>query len=223
MNKNAPIVSLSFFTYSFTDQFWALKQMQLSKTIGKELQGTTFAKLLGTGGGKFGFSIKPDFSTYALLCVWEDASKAKTLETHPIFRQLEEKSHTSDTYYMLCTQSHGAWNGINPLQPSADYKSGPMFTLTRASLSAPKLFAFWTHVPATTRALEKSRGLLFSKGVGELPIVEQATFSHWEDAESMMDFAYKSEHTKVLIKAKKEKWFKEELFARFIPVNLDEW
>jgi len=223
MNNKISVVSLSFFTYSFTDQLWALKQMQLSKTIGEKLEGATFAKLLGTGGGKFGFSIRPDFSTYALLCVWQNASKAKTLASHPIYKQLEAKSFESETYYMACTQSHGAWDGINPLKPSVEYKSGPMFTLTRASLSAPKLFAFWTHVPATTRALEKADGLLFSKGVGELPVIEQATFSHWASAENMMDFAYRSEHTEVLIKAKKEKWFKEELFARFIPVNLEEW
>jgi len=223
MNNKIPIVSLSFFTYSFTDQLWALKQMQLSRTIGDKLEGTSFAKLLGTGAGKFGFSIRPDFSTYALLCVWDNASKAKTMESLEIYKHLNYKSVESETFYMACTQSHGAWNGINPLKPSVEYKSGPMFTLTRASLSAPKLFAFWTHVPATTRALEKADGLLFSKGVGELPIIEQATFSHWKNAENMMDFAYKSEHTEVLIKAKKEKWFKEELFARFIPVNLEEW
>jgi len=223
MNHQTPVVSLSFFTFSLTDKFWALKQMQLSKSISDLLQGTSFAKLLGTGGGKFGFSLKPDFSTYALLCVWENPAKAKTLESHEIYRKLEGKSRESETYYMACTQSHGAWGGINPLKPAVEYTSGPMFTLTRASLSASKLFAFWTHVPVTTDALKKSKGLLFSKGVGELPIIEQATFSHWKDAESMMDFAYQSGHKDVLIKAKKEKWFKEELFARFIPVNLDEW
>ncbi|KEO75295.1 hypothetical protein [Anditalea andensis] len=223
MNNQIPIVSLSFFTYSIRDQFWALKQMQQSKTIRYKLHGTSFAKLLGTGGGKFGFSIKPDFSTYALLCVWKNAAEAKTLESHHIFTQLKGKSHTSETYYMACTQSHGAWDGVNPLVPAVEYQSGPMFTLTRASLSAAKLLAFWTHVPATTRALEKSNGLLFSKGVGELPIIEQATFSHWENSESMLNFAYKSEHTQVLIKAKKQNWFKEELFARFIPVNLEDW
>jgi len=223
MNQEIPVVSLSFFTFPITDRLWALKQMQFSKTIGDHLKGTTFAKLLGTGGGKFGFSIKPDFSTYCLLCVWENAAKAKTLESNEIYIQLEEKSRESQTYYMACTQSHGAWGGINPLEPAVKYTSGPMFTLTRASLSASKLFAFWSHVPATTDALKKSKGLLFSKGVGELPIIEQATFSHWKSAEDMMDFAYRSRHTKVLIKAKKGKWFKEELFARFIPVNLEEW
>lgn len=223
MNHQTPVVSLSFFQFSLTDKFWALKQMQFSNTISDMLEGTSFAKLLGTGGGKFGFSLKPDFSTYALLCVWDNAEKAKNLESYDIFKQLEHKSRESETFYMACTQSHGAWGGINPLKPVVEYTSGPMFTLTRASVSASKLFAFWRHVPATTHALKNAQGLLFSKGVGELPFIEQATFSHWENEVSMVDFAYRSGHKEVMLKAQKDNWFKEELFARFIPVNLEEW
>ena len=38
--------------------------------------GLSFFKLLGTGSGE-GFSLYPDFSTYAILCVWEKESYAK--------------------------------------------------------------------------------------------------------------------------------------------------
>ncbi len=37
-----------------------------------------FYKLLGTGAGE-GFSLVPDFSTYAVLAVWNDYENAKTL------------------------------------------------------------------------------------------------------------------------------------------------
>lgn len=214
---------MSFFTFSLKNRWWALKQMQLAGSLSSTVEGISFIKLLGTGAGEFGFSIKPDLSTYALLCVWENAEKVKRLKASDIFVQLAKRSESYQTSYMACVQSHGAWGGKNPFVPAAEYTSGPLYALTRASLSPSKTYAFWRHVPATIRALKKSKGLIYSKGVGELPVIEQATFSHWQSAEDMLNFAYRSEHTEVLMKAKKGKWFKEELFARFIPVNLEEW
>lgn len=223
MNNTSPVVSLTFFSFPLKNLWWALKQMQQANSIIEKFDGVSFVKLLGTGGGEFGFSIKPDLRTYALLCVWHNAEKAKNLEKSSLFLQLTHKSSSYQTLYMACTQSHGAWGGLNPLKPTTEYVSGPLYALTRASLSPSKIIAFWQHVPDTIEALRKSSGLISSKGVGELPVIEQATFSQWQTAEDMMNFAYRSAHTQVLKKAKKGKWFKEELFARFIPINLGEW
>ena len=44
----------------------------------------------------------------------------------------------------------------------------------------------------------------FNKGVGELPIIEQATISIWESEEKMKLYAYNnSEHMKIISKARK--------------------
>ena len=63
------LTTISIFNLK-SNRFWAFKQMAISRGILKELNGLNFYKILGTGGGK-GFSLWPDFSTYALLCVWE--------------------------------------------------------------------------------------------------------------------------------------------------------
>jgi hypothetical protein len=43
------------------------------------------------------------------------------------------------------------------------------------------------------------KGLIYTKGVGEVPIIQMATFSLWKDFESVK-FAYKSKQHKEAIK-----------------------
>jgi hypothetical protein len=60
--------------------------------------------------------------------------------------------------------------------------------------------------------------LLFTKGIGEVPFLQMATFSLWKDKQSLMDFAYKSrEHTEAIAKTRSLDWYNEELFSRFEP------
>ncbi|MBS9523271.1 DUF3291 domain-containing protein [Litoribacter alkaliphilus] len=214
------LVSFSFFNFPFAQKWWALRQMQHSDL---EVPGASFAKLLGSGGGS-GFSIKPDFGTYVIMCIWDSAEKAKAWESTDLFSTFASKSHSHQTHWMSCLQSYGCWEDGNPFQnyEMAAYTDGPVFALTRASIDKTKLLAFWRNVPVTTKALYDSPGLIFAKGIGQFPLVEQATFSQWKDLESMKNFAYQSDHKQVLKMANKEGWFREDLFARFIPVDIND-
>ena len=59
-------------------------------------------------------------------------------------------------------------------------------------------------------------GVSFFKGIGELPFVQQATFSIWESEDDINNFAYSNtSHKNIVSKTKKQKWYKEDLFARF--------
>ena len=59
-------------------------------------------------------------------------------------------------------------------------------------------------------------GLLYSKGIGEVPFLQMATFSIWNDLESMMQVAYKNEeHQNAIEMTRQLNWYSEELFARF--------
>ena len=49
--------------------------MYLANFLIKKTSGLKFYKLLGTGAGA-GFSLYPDFSTYSILCVWDDLNSA---------------------------------------------------------------------------------------------------------------------------------------------------
>jgi heme-degrading monooxygenase HmoA len=61
-----------------------------------------------------------------------------------------------------------------------------------------------------------AKGFVTSIGIGEMPYIKQATFSIWQNKESMKNFAYQmKEHAEVIRKTRKENWYSEDMFARF--------
>ena len=65
-----------------------------------------------------------------------------------------------------------------------------------------------------------AEGLITSIGIGELPFIKQATFSIWESKESMKKFAYQMhQHQEAIKKTRKENWYSEDMFVRFIPLH----
>jgi hypothetical protein len=64
--------------------------------------------------------------------------------------------------------------------------------------------------------MDNYKDLIFSKGIGEFPLLMQATFSLWASSEAMMNYAYQNPmHSEMVKKTKELKWYSEELFARF--------
>ncbi len=75
-------------------------------------------------------------------------------------------------------------------------------------------------MPAVSGQLEDQSGLAFSIGIGEYPWLMQATFSIWEDYQSLQNYAYKSRHHSEVVKKTRELgWYAEELFANFSPYH----
>lgn len=220
MSDNQEIVSITFFEYPKRNRWWAFNQMQKAVSPIRRVEGVSFFKLMGTGGG-FGFSIKPDFRTYALLLVWKNADFARKYSESEIYKRFSQQCLSNFTYWMRCVQCQGRWNGKQPFAVTATAKSQePLMVITRARVKILKIPRFLRFVPGSSRSAERADGLLFTKGIGEWPAIEQATFSYWESQKQMEAFAYRSEHRKIILKVKKEGWYKEELFARFVPVSI---
>jgi hypothetical protein len=98
----------------------------------------------------------------------------------------------------------------------ARHPSGPMAVITRATIKPRYLLRFWRRVAPVARSLQSYPERRLSVGIGEWPIVQQATFSIWENQDAMIDFAYKNPvHAAVVKMNREEGWFDEELFARF--------
>ena len=208
------MVTLSVIQYT-QNKWWAFKQMQLLPPQLAKVSGCTFSKVLGTGSG-FGFSLWPDFTTYALLMKWEnDESAQRFFDESPIFTELQVKSTSIETNYLESLGAHGSWYGENPFPEKGEYTGGKIAVITRARININKLPRFWQFVPKASRAIENAKGLLYTKGIGEWPLIEQATFSIWESEQAMKDYAYQAIHKEIIGKVKQENWYKEELFSRF--------
>lgn len=186
--------------------------------------GLSFGKMLGSGAGN-GFSIWPDFGRYGLLQVWDARSYADHFfEKSDIFRTLRSGASSYWTIFLRTAIVHGKWDGECPFKPSLDYlEESPVAVLTRATIEPKLLWRFWRFVPPVSRSMgAHQEGLLFAKGVGELPLVQQATFSIWQNSGLMKAYAYQNaRHREVVRKTRELGWYKEELFARFHPIGID--
>jgi hypothetical protein len=211
------VVTFSFFKFKdWSSRFFALKGMGTSEDILKNVQGLQFYKVLGSGGGT-GFSWIPDLSVYGLLCTWSGIEAAEKF--HNSSKYLQSYTSRSDknvSFWLVPFHSHGSWSNVNPFRNTSERKNSTIAVLTRATIKPSKLFAFWKTVKQVGKRVNQSPGKVFSKGIGEWPLLQQATFSIWEDEKSMTDYAYKSdEHLNVIRQTRKKNWFSEELFARF--------
>jgi len=181
--------------------------------------GLHFFKLLGTGKG-IGFSAVPDLTTWAVLGVWDSAAAWERFrEGSDVMRRYER--HASIVRHLLLAplSSRGRWDGRSPFSPASDLPvpSGErVAVLTRATIRASRLRAFWKAVPGVDAELRGNADLLESVGFGEAPWIRQGTLSVWRDAEAFTRFAYRSpHHLEAMRRTRTEGWYAEELFARF--------
>ena len=210
---------ISFFQYTGIKNKWhAFTRMERSPILQKKINGLTFFKPLGTGSGN-GFSIKPDFSTFGFLAVFKSEELAKEFLGTDVVKEYTQTTVSYSHVLMRTVKSHGEWSKLKPFESSVEYdKTKPLAVITRATIKPKLAYQFWKNVPAVSKSMDKYDELIFSKGIGEFPLLMQATFSLWSSAEAMMNYAYKNpKHAEMVKKTRELNWYSEELFARFQP------
>ena len=214
------ITTLSFCKYtSLRNKFWGLKMMQFAHKGLANTNGLTFYRLLGSGRGK-GFNPFPDWSVYCLLQVWESEEAAHAFfKASDLMKQYTCRTDELFTLYMKNISAGGTWVGKTPFEKGADLNPDlPIAVITRATIKWNWLLRFWKYVPTSQEALDGNEGLIYTKGLGEIPIVQMATFSLWQNFEAVKQFAYNSkQHQEAIRRTRKNDWYREELFARFQP------
>ena len=219
--KAQQITQLDFFHLK-QNKFWAFKQMGVGYTALNNIPGLVFVRLLGTGAGA-GFSLFPDFSTYAVLLVWESQADADDFRNNSSFLgRYHGKCDQIRVLTLSNTHSHGKWAGQNPfvIGNKSGFKKNTIAVITRATLRWSRLLSFWKAVPKASKAIEKAKGVLYYKGICEWPFIQQATISLWQSQEDVMQFAYRSQaHASIVKTTRKKRWYKEDLFARFYLIS----
>lgn len=220
--NNESFTTLTLFNFG-SNWYWPFKEMAFAKNNFSKIEGLEFNKVMGTGGGS-GFSLKPDFSTYAILCVWKNKDSSESFfNNHKKFNQYIEKSISTRHLELKAVKSNGYWSGYQPFkhQEIKHFESdNPVAIITRATLNWNRLISFWRSVPLASKAIEKAKGVIYYKGIGEWPFFQQATISIWENFNFVNEFAYKQkEHTEIVKKTRKNNWYKEDLFSRFTVIS----
>jgi heme-degrading monooxygenase HmoA len=194
--------------------------MQYAQRDLKKIDGQRFYKLMGTGKGE-GFNPFPDWEVYVLLQVWdsEDAAESFFAESD-LMNQYGGRSEEIWTLFLKNMRAKGTWSAKRPFETNEDLDpENPLIAVvTRATIKTSRLLKFWRSVPAAQAQLKTNPGLIFTKGVGEIPVFQMATFSLWENEEALHSYAYKARgHQEAIKKTRKLDWYKEELFSRFQP------
>jgi heme-degrading monooxygenase HmoA len=211
------LTTLSIITLLPDQRRWGFAQMGTAQQPLRQVPGLRFQKLLGSGAG--GFGALPNLRRYGFMAVWESAEAAEAFfGAHPLWQQYRRRTQEIWTARLAPIKSHGLWDGVNPFDYAVENGApdGPLMVLTRASIRWQKTPRFWRYVAPTSATVAHAPGVRAAIGLGELPVVRQATVSVWESAQAMQEYAYRSEkHREVIKLTRQENWYGEELFARF--------
>lgn len=199
----------------------ALLRMGRDRTRVRRTPGLRFAKLLGTGDGRT-FTVRDaDPHRWGLLATWTSAQAARDFERRsPVaaaWQRLAVETWRAD---LRPVASRGTWSGRSPFgDPVPKRSDGPVAALTRARLRPAAAAGFWRAVPPVSADLRGRPGLRAAVGIGEAPLGLQGTFSLWESGAAVREFARGEAHAEVVARTEPERWYAEELFARFAVVG----
>jgi spheroidene monooxygenase len=213
------VVTLSVFRFEgVVNRLWAFAQMQFSRGPLKRLPDVGFVKMFGTGTGE-GFTPVPNFGVYALMTTWPSLDIARRrLAESAVFQRYRAHALEHATLHLASIASRGLWDGGTPFVTDKAAADGPgmLAVLTRATVKPRHVIAFWRHTPDISETVRGETHMHFKIGMGEVPWLQQVTFSVWDDVAAMKAFAYKSASHGGAVRAVREGgFFAEELYARF--------
>lgn len=219
MEGRIQTVTLSFFRFAGRiDKAWAFAMMGAGRLMAARTEGIGFWKLFGSGTGE-GFTPVPNTGVYAILATWPDAETARRQTSEArLFRAYAARAAESWTVLLQPTTARGRWSGQAPFTPGpgGGDGTGPVAALTRATLRPRALMQFWRRVPDISEVIGDDPNVVFKIGVGEVPLLQQVTFSIWPDDRRMADFARADgPHARAIRAVRDGNWFREELYARF--------
>ena len=202
-------------------RLWGYARFVLGRFVMRNTPGLVMHKVMGSGDGG-GFGLKPSSSRQALFCLFTDESSADAFLKSSIAKAYELRSQEFCSAKLRAYSCRGTWSGqsIAITASLPDSSSGPIATLTRASIRPTKSLRFWRMQPASEDSLNAASGCLLATGVGEAPFFRQATFSLWENTAAMNAYARTGAHLAAIQAAHEGAFFSESMFARFVPCRL---
>lgn len=205
---------------------WGLWQLAASVLPANPPKHLLFDKTLGSGR-EAGFGLTPGLDHQGYFAAFDNRGAAESFFESGE-RLAAYAAHAIETaVFLLAPYSvRGSWSGraltASPTLAVADGE--PLAALTRASIRPHKAASFWARSPAAEADLKNAQGCLLAAGLGEAPLLRQATFSVWESAQAMIDYAHSGGHHQAIASAYANGFFSETMFVRFrILASRGQW
>ncbi len=200
---------------------WGILQLILGTRPRQRLPGLLFHKVLGCGRDG-GFGIVPGLHRQGLFCLFSSPETANAFVDTARWAQ-SYRDHAAE-HLVLSLQawsSRGLWSGHAIDVASEAPTDGPIASLTRASIRPHKAFDFWARSPAAEADLARASGCLLAIGLGEAPVLRQATFSLWRSPTDLEAYAHSAGHLAAIRAAYGRHHFSESMFVRFRPLRIE--
>jgi len=213
---------------------WGWSRVVFGKRLLRKVRGLRFAKAMGSGEGG-GFGLWPSATRQSLFAVFDGQAAAEHfLAASPTVAAYRAHSRECCVALLRATSSRGSWDGsvisvtavtavnavdavITDGEPAF---AAPVAVLTRASIRPSRAWKFWRHSPASEHALAQAAGCRLAAGMGEAPLLRQATFSVWDRQADMDAYARQGPHLEAIRAAQREGYFSESMFVRFQVLQL---
>jgi hypothetical protein len=202
---------------------WGLGRIALG-SLGRwpagPVPGLRFAKALGSGHDG-GFGLRPSASVQGLFAVFDGEAAARAFaESSPTRAAYEDRAQETCVAVLRATSCRGTWSHDAIAVTATPANAGPVASLTRASIRARRAASFWRREPAAQAALAAAGGCRLAVGLGEAPLLRQATFSLWDSAADMDAYARSGAHQAAIHAAYGQGFFSESMFVRFAVLSL---
>jgi spheroidene monooxygenase len=201
-------------------RLWGWSRIMLGATPLRAVPGLRWAKALGSGH-EGGFGLRPSASRQGLFALFGNERSADDF-VQSSATMAAYRGHSRDFVIakLRATSCRGTWSGAGVAVTAAAPAAGPVAALTRASIRPSRALSFWRHSPLSEAALASAAGCQLAVGLGEAPVLRQATFSVWESQAAMDAYARSGAHLNAIRGALAGDWFSESMFVRFVPLLL---
>ena len=200
--------------------YWGWQRIAFGSWWPNTTPGLKFMKTLGSGK-EGGFGLMPSPSHQGMFCVFDSEDQANDFVGHSaLIERYRERSAELFIATLRPASVRGSWDGMSLIEGESLPANAMLATLTRASIRPRAAAQFWRYAPAAQDSLAHAPGCLLAAGLGEAPVLRQATFSLWQSTSAMDAYARTGAHRDAISAAWKHQFFSESMFVRFEPLSL---
>jgi spheroidene monooxygenase len=199
---------------------WGWSRIVLGARSLRGVAGLEFAKVMGSGF-EGGFGLRPSASRQGVFAVFSSEAEGDDfIERSRVVAAYRARSSEFCVAKLRAWSCRGTWNSTALATAGTEPLDGPVAALTRASIRLPKAWAFWRMAPAAQDSLAAAPGCRLAAGLGEAPLLRQATFSVWNSVQAMDAYARSGAHLDAIRASQRNGYFSESMFVRFTPLLL---
>lgn len=199
---------------------WGWSRVVLGARSLRGIAGLQFARVMGSGF-EGGFGLRPSASRQGVFAVFASEAEADHfIDRSAVVAHYRARSDEFCIAKLRAWSCRGSWNGTALTVTGPPPLAGPVAALTRASIRLPKAWAFWRMAPAAQDSLAAAPGCKLAAGLGEAPLLRQATFSIWDNVQAMEAYARSGAHLDAIRASQRGGFFSESMFVRFTPLLL---